>query len=127
MPNQVTIGSDPVYKQGDALLIQYTVRDSVGAVVDLDALGVNGAGGEITFVLANAEGAAPILTKTLSGNPTEVVIPNPPGNDGRIDVTLTNAEMASFKGEKYHEIQVEPGPLTGAYGPFIITPASAPP
>lgn len=123
MPNQITIGSDPVYKQGDALLIQYTVRDSAGVVVDLDALGLT----QITFVLASKEGAVPFLTKTLTGNPLEVVLTNPPGVDGRIDVTLTNLEMATFKGEKYHEIQLEPGPLTGAYGPFIITAASAPP
>lgn len=127
MPNQVTIGSSPVYKQGDALKIEYTVRDSSGAVVDLDALGVNGIGGSITWVLANAEGAAPVLTKTLAANPLQVVITNPPGNDGRIDVFLINADMATFKGERYHEIQIEPGPLTGAFGPFIITPASAPP
>lgn len=123
MPNQVTIGSDPVYKQGDTLTIQYTVRDSAGAVVDLAALGLT----EATFVLAGAEGGSPQLTLTLTGNPTQVLLTNPPGNDGRIDVILTNADMASFKGEKYHELQIEPGPLTTAYGPFIITPASAPP
>ena len=39
MPNQVTIGSDPVYKQGDALKIEYTVRNPDGSVVDLQALG----------------------------------------------------------------------------------------
>ena len=123
MPNQVSIGEDPVYKQGDALRIQYTVTDSAGAPIDLQALGLS----EVTFVLANSEGAAPILTLTLTGNPTQVIIVNPPGTDGRIDVILTNGDMASFKGEKYHEIQLEPGPLTGAYGPFNITAASAPP
>lgn len=123
MPNQVTIGSDPVYKQGDALTIHYTVRDSAGAVVDLDALGLT----EVTWVLANKEGSTPILTLTLTGNPTQVLLVNPPGADGLIDVILTNAQMAAIKGEKYHEIQIEPGPLTGAYGPFIITAASAPP
>ena len=123
MPNQVTIGSDPVYKQGDALLIQYSVLDSAGAVVDLDAPGLT----QITWVLAKKEGGTPILTLTLTGNPTQVELVNPPGTDGRIDVTLTNANMATFKGEHYHEIQLEPGPLTGAFGPFIISPASAPP
>jgi len=127
MPNKVTIGSDPVYKQGDALKIEYTVRNPDGSVVDLDALGVNGVGGELTFVLANAEGATPILTKTLTLNPAQVVITTPPGTDGRVDVFLLNSDMAALKGERYHELQVEPGPLTGAFGPFIITPASAPP
>ena len=115
MPNQITIGESPVYKQGDALKIEYTVRNPDGSVVDLDALGVNGGG------------AAPILSLTLAANPAQVVITNPPGTDGRIDVFLLNANMAALKGTKYHEIQLEPGPLTGAYGPFIITSASAPP
>lgn len=123
MPNQVSIGEDPVYKQGDALRIQYTVTDQAGAPIDLQALGLS----EVTFVLANSEGGTPILTLTLTGNPTQVIIVNPPGTDGRIDVILTNTDMAALKGEKYHEIQLEPGPLTGAYGPFIITAASAPP
>ena len=112
MPNQVSIGEDPVYKQGDALRIQYTVTDQAGAPIDLQALGLS----EVTFVLANSEGGTPILTLTLTGNPTQVIIVNPPGTDGRIDVILTTTE-----------IQLEPGPLTGAYGPFIITAASAPP
>lgn len=123
MPNQVTIGSDPVYKQGDALTIHYTVQDSSGAVVDLDALGLT----QITWVLASKEGSAPKLTLTLTGNPTQVLLVNPPGVDGLVDVILTNNDMAAFKGDFYHEIQIEPGPLTGAYGPFIITAASAPP
>lgn len=123
MPNQVTIGDSPVYKQGDALKIEYTARNPDNSVVDLQALGVT----EITFVLANNEGGTPILTKTLTGNPAQVVITNPPGTDGRIDVFLLNSDMAALKGTRYHEIQLEPGPLTGAYGDFIITPASAPP
>jgi len=123
MPNQVTIGQSPVYKQGDALLIQYTFRDSAGAVLDLTTLPIT----EITWILAAKEGGSPQLTKTLTGNPTEVVLTNGTGSDGRVDVILTNAEMATFKGTRYHEIQAEPGPLTGAYGDFIITPASAPP
>ena len=123
MPNEVTIGEDPVYKQGDTLRIQYTVTDSAGAPVDLDALGLT----EVTFVLANSEGGSPILTKTLTANPSQVIIVNPPGTDGRIDVILVNADMATLKGNKYHELQLEPGPLTGAYGPFIITAASASP
>lgn len=127
MPNLVTIGSDPVHKQGDALKIEYTVRNPDGSVVDLDALGVNAGGGSIIWVLANAEGASPILTLTLAANPAQVVITTPPGTDGRIDVFLLNSDMAALKGDKYHELQLEPGPLTGAYGPFIITSASAPP
>lgn len=127
MPNQVTIGSDPVYKQGDTLKIEYTVRNPDNSIVDLDALGVNAGGGSIVWVLANAEGATPILTLTLALNPAQVVITTPPGTDGRIDVFLLNSDMAALKGEKYHEIQLEPGPLTGAFGPFIITSASAPP
>lgn len=127
MPNQVTIGDSPVYKQGDALKIEYTFRNPDNSIVDLDALGVNGVGGEITWVLANSEGGAPILTKTLSANPTQVVITTPPGNDGRVDVFLLNSDMAAIKGTRYHEIQAEPGPLTGAFGDFIISPASAPP
>lgn len=127
MPNLITIGESPVYKQGDALKIEYTVRNPDGTVVDLDALGVNGGGGSIVWVLANAEGATPILTLTLALNPLQVVITTPPGTDGRIDVFLLNSNMAALKGEKYHELQLEPGPLTGAFGPFIITSASAPP
>lgn len=127
MPNQVTIGSDPVYKQGDTLKIEYTVRNPDNSIVDLDALGVNAGGGSIVWVLANAEGATPILTLTLALNPAQVVITTPPGTDGRIDVFLLNSDMAALKGEKYHETQLEPGPLTGAFGPFIITSASAPP
>ena len=114
------VGDDPPYFSGDALLLQVTVRDASGNVLDLQAFGLT----EATWVLAKKQGAAPGVTKTLGSG---VVIVNPPGTDGRLDVTIDNADTAALKGDNYHELQLEPGPLTALFGAFIIQADSASP
>jgi hypothetical protein len=120
MANEQIVGDDPVYFSGDALLLQVTVRDSSGSVLDLAAFGLT----EATWVLAKKQGAAPLVTKTIGSG---VVITTPPGNDGRLDITIDNADTEALKGDHYHELQLEPGPLTAMFGAFIIQADSASP
>ena len=115
MPLEQNIGEDPLYLSGDALKLQITVRngDTAGSpVLDLTPFT------EITWALAKKQGAVPLVTKTLTGGPTQinpVDLPN-----GRIDVLIENADTAALKGEYYHELQLEPGPNTPLFGSFTI-------
>lgn len=114
------VGSDPVYFSGDALLLQVTVQDQAGAPLDLDTLPLS----EATWVLAKKQGGTPVVTKTLGSGVTVVT---PPGNDGRLDVQINNADTAALKGTLYHELQLTPGPLTVMFGDFVIQADSAAP
>ncbi|MCP4897714.1 MAG: hypothetical protein GY906_12140 [bacterium] len=113
MAIEQNIGSDPVYFSGDALVIQVTVQDQDGNVLDLSTLPLS----EATWAIAKEQGKTPLVTKTLGSG---VALTNPPGVDGRLDITINNADTASLKGTYYHELQLEPGPLTAMYGDFII-------
>ena len=120
MANEQIVGDSPVYFSGDSLLLQVTVNDSAGNALDLQALGLT----EATWVLAKKQGSAPLVTKTLGSG---VVITTPPGTDGRLDIQIDNADTATLKGTHYHELQLEPGPLTALFGDFIIQADSASP
>lgn len=122
MPIEQNVGDDPLYFSGDALVLEITVHNGNSAsdpVLDLTPFT------EITWVLAKKQGAAPLVTKTLTGGPTQI---DPVDLvNGRIDVLINNADTASRKGEHYHELQLEPGPNTPMFGTFTIQADSAPP
>ena len=120
MANEQIVGQNPVYFSGDTLLLQVRFNDSAGAPLDFAVLGLT----EATWVLAKKQGATPLVTKTLGSG---VTITTPPGNDGRLDVLIDNADTAALKGDFYHELQLEPGPLTAMFGAFIIQADSASP
>lgn len=120
MANEQIVGDSPVYFSGDSLLLQVTVRDSAGAILDLATLPLS----EATWVLAKKQGSAPLVTKTLGAG---VIVVTPPGNDGRLDIQIDNVDTAALKGTHYHELQLEPGPLTALFGDFIIQADSASP
>ena len=115
MPLEQNVGEEPLYFSGDALKLQITVRDGdTAGAPPLDLTPFT----EITWALAKKQGATPLVTKTLTGGPTQinpVDLPN-----GRIDVLINNADTANLKGELYHELQLEPGPNTPLFGVFII-------
>ena len=122
MPIEQNVGDDPLYFSGDALRLQITVHNGNSVndpVLDLTPFT------EITWVLAKKQGAAPLVTKTLTGGPSQID-PVDLAN-GRIDVLIVNADTASRKGEHYHELQLEPGPNTPMFGTFTIQADSASP
>ena len=115
MPLEQNVGASPLYFSGDALRLQITVRngDTVGSpVLDLPPFT------EITWALAKKQGSTPLVTKTLTGGPTQID-PVDLAN-GRIDVLINNADTAGLKGTLYHELQLEPGPNTPLFGSFEI-------
>jgi len=119
MPLEAKVGDSPLYFSGDALLLQLTILngDSVGSPpLDLTPFT------QITWVLAGKQGQTPIVTKTLGSGVTVVNAAS-----GRVDVQINNADTATLKGTKYHEVQVEPGPNTVLFGEFIIQADSATP
>lgn len=115
MPIEQAVGGDPLYFSGDALRLQITVHNGNSVsdpVLDLTPFT------EITWALAKKQGATPLVTKTLTGGPTQI---DPVDLvNGRIDVLILNADTAAIKGEHYHELQLEPGPNTPMFGPFTI-------
>lgn len=116
MPIKSDVGKTPLYFSGDALRLEVTVRDGdTGGSPVLDLTPFT----EITWALAKKAGATPLVTKTLTGGPTQID-PVDLAN-GRIDVLINNADTASLKGSLYHELQLAPGPNTPMYGDFVIT------
>jgi len=125
MAIKADLGGNPVYFSGDTLKIQVTVKDGdaspqVSPEPPLDLTLVT----TVTWVLARAQGRAPILTKT-NGSPDGITIID--AVNGRLDIQLDNADTANLKGTFYHELQIEPGPSTALYGAFVIQDDSAPP
>jgi hypothetical protein len=115
MPLEQNVGETPLYFSGDALRLEITVQngDAVGSpVLDLTPFT------EITWALAKKQGAVPLVTKTLTGGPTQI---DPIDLvNGRIDVLINNVDTAALKGTLYHELQLEPGPNTPMWGAFVI-------
>lgn len=115
MPIEQNVGDDPLYFSGDALRLQITVHNGNSVsdpVLDLTPFT------EITWALAKKQGSTPLVTKTLTGGPTQI---DPVDLvNGRIDVLINNADTAAIKGDYYHELQLEPGPNTPMFGTFTI-------
>ena len=115
MPLEQNVGLAPLYFSGDALALQITVRNGdlpASPVLDLTPFT------EITWALAKKQGSAVLVTKTLTGGPTQI---DPVDLvNGRIDVLINNADTAALKGAYYHELQLEPGPNTPLFGSFTI-------
>jgi hypothetical protein len=118
MAIQADVGVDPLYFSGDNLLLEFTVGDGDSPGNPRDLSGVTG----ITWVLAKKQGGAPLVTKTLGSG-----VSSPLDATGRVDVQIDNADTNTLKGTLYHELQVDNGPQTAAFGDFIIQDDSAAP
>lgn len=118
MAIQADFGLDPLYFSGDQVTLEFTIEDGDNPGNPRDLTGVTG----ITWVLAKKQGAAPLVTKTLGSG-----VSSPLDATGRVDVAIVNADTADKKGTLYHELQVDDGPQTGAFGDFVIQDDSAAP
>lgn len=118
MAIQADVGVSPVYFSGDNLLLEFTIDDGDSPGNPRDLTGVTG----ITWVLAKKQGAAPLVTKTLADD-----VSSPLDATGRVDVQINNVDTATLKGTLYHELQVDNGPQTAAFGDFVIQDDSAAP
>lgn len=80
---------------GDDFTLEVTVRDGNGAVINVSALN------SAIWKLSKKVTSPVILSKTLGAGITVIDGPN-----GRLNVTLLQADTASLSGDFYHEMQI---------------------
>lgn len=115
MAQENNIGEAPdLYFSGDHLVLEVTVQDDAGSVLDLTGIQA------LVWELAKTvKSSTAHVTKSIGSGITVIN-----ATSGRVDVAIVPADTASLKGEKYHEMQMTDSNgnvSTVMYGKFTIT------